>query len=62
MDVEVLYCDVYALIKCLYKLIAAVVATSLTYLVNTTYLPVSTGIVSYFCINVSIPLKTTLSL
>lgn len=57
-----LYCDVYALIKCLYKLITTVVVTSVTYLVNTTYLPVSTGIVSYFCINVSIPLKTILSL
>lgn len=61
MDFEVLYCDVYALIKCQYKLITTVVATSVTYLVNTRYLPVRTGIVSYFCIYVSIPLKTTLS-
>lgn len=51
--------DVYALIKCLYKLIT-VVASSVTYLVNTTYLPVSTGIV-YFCTCVSVPLKITLS-
>lgn len=36
MDVEVLNCDVYALIKCLYKPITTVVATSMTYLVNTT--------------------------